>query len=76
MNKGIPVIGQFLWLEAIHVQKFARNLKQVGYNITMEANYSRTSTNGHLSTTATFFGGSPYIESCLNLSTTATIFCP
>ena len=37
--------------------------------------YSRTSTNGHLSTTAIFFGGggdSPYIDSCLNLSTTVT----
>ena len=42
--------------------------------------YSRTSTNGHLSTTATslqrplFFvpADSPYITSCLNLSTMAT----
>ena len=35
---------------------------------------SRTLTNGHLSTTATFFvpADSPYIGSCLNLSTTAT----
>ena len=35
---------------------------------------SRTLTYGHLSTTATFFvpADSPYIGSCLNLSTTAT----
>ena len=73
--------------------------------------YSRTSTNGHLSTTATFFcpgrqpihyllfkplynghlstmatslqwplffvlADNPYVTSCLNLSTTATFFCP
>ena len=46
--------------------------------------YSRTSTNGHLSTTAIFFflANSPYIDSCLNLSTTvhlstmATFSCP
>ena len=37
--------------------------------------YSRTSTNGHLSTTATISADSPYIDSCLNLSTTATFFC-
>ena len=41
---------------------------------------SRTLTNGHLSTTATFFvlADSPYIGSCLNLSTTesATKACP
>ena len=29
MNDSIRVIGQFLWLEAIHVQKFARNLNHV-----------------------------------------------
>ena len=48
--------------------------------VTNCSNYSRTSTNGHLSTTATslqrplFFvpADSPYITSCLNLSTTAT----
>ena len=34
--------------------------------------YSRTSTNNHLSTMATFLMDSPYIDSCLNLSTTAT----
>ena len=35
---------------------------------------NRTLTNGHLSTTATFFvpANSPYIDSCLNLSTTTT----
>ena len=76
MNDSIRVIGQFLWLEAIHVQKFARNPKQVGNNITTEANYSRTSINSHVSTMPTICGGSPYIESCLNLSTMATIFCP
>ena len=38
--------------------------------------------NGHLSTTATplqrpvFLADSPYIHSCLNLSTMATFFCP
>ena len=38
--------------------------------------YSRTSTNGQLSTTAIFFlVDSPYIDSCLNLSTTAIFFC-
>ena len=38
-------------------------------------NYSWTSTNRHLSTTTTFFfvpADSPYIDSYLNLSTTAT----
>ena len=36
--------------------------------------YSPTSTNGHLSTTVTFFvpTDNPYIYSCLNLSTTVT----
>ena len=38
--------------------------------------YSLISTNGHLSTMATFFPDSPYIDSCFNLSTTATFFCP
>ena len=43
---------------------------------------SRTFTNGHLSTTATspqrpvFLADSPYIVSCFNLSTMATLFCP
>ena len=43
---------------------------------------SRTSSNGHLSTTATslqwpvFLADSPYIDSCFNLSTMATLFCP
>ena len=43
---------------------------------------SRTFTNGHLSTTATslqrpfFLADSPYIHSCFNLSTMATLFCP
>ena len=38
---------------------------------------NQTSTNGHVSTTATFFlADSPYIDSYLNLSTTATFFCP
>ena len=45
--------------------------------------YSRNSTNGRLSTTAIIFlADSPYIDSCLNLSTTvhlsimATFSCP
>jgi len=40
----------------------------------MIKNYSRTSTNGHLSTTASFFvlGYGPYIVSYFNLSPTAT----
>ena len=39
--------------------------------------HSRTSTSGHLSTTASFFlPDSPYIRSCFNLSTLATFFCP
>ena len=46
--------------------------------IVMDCWYSRTFTKGHLSATATFFGGHTltYIDSCLNLSTTATSFCP
>ena len=33
--------------------------------------------NGHLSTDGHFLGAdSPYIDSCLDLSTTATFFCP
>ena len=39
-------------------------------------NYRRTSAKGHLSTTATFLADSPYIDSYLNFSTTATLFCP
>ena len=35
-----------------------------------------TSTNGNLSTTVTFLADSPCIDSCLNLSTTATFFSP
>ena len=38
--------------------------------------YSWTSTNGHLSTTAIFWADSSYIDSCFNLSTMATFFCP
>ena len=34
--------------------------------------YSQTSTNGYLSTTATFVADGPHVDSCLNLSTTAT----
>ena len=34
--------------------------------------YSRTSFNGHLSTTDIFLADSPYIHSCFNLSTMAT----
>ena len=39
-----------------------------------KCSFSRTSTNDHLSTTATFLvpEDNPYINSCLNLSTTAT----
>ena len=33
-------------------------------------------TNGHLSTTAAFLADSPFVDSCLNLSTMATFFCP
>ena len=40
------------------------------------SNYSRASPNGRLSTTATFLADSPYIDSCLNFSTTATFFYP
>ena len=35
-----------------------------------------TSTNSYLSTTGNFLADSPYIDSCLNLSTTATFFSP
>ena len=38
--------------------------------------YSRTSTNSHLYKMVTFLVNSPYIDSCLNLSKTATFFCP
>ena len=34
------------------------------------------STNGHLSTTATFLADSPYTDSRLNVCTKATFFCP
>ena len=34
--------------------------------------YSQTSSNGHLSTMATLLADSPCIDSCLNLTTTAT----
>ena len=76
MNKSICVIRQFLWLEAIHVQKFARNLNHVDITqsqklTTVEPPLTATSLQWLL-----LFGGSPYIDSCLNLSTTATIFCP
>ena len=33
-------------------------------------------TVSHFSATATFLADSPYIDSCLNLSTMATFFCP
>ena len=38
--------------------------------------YSRTSTISHLYTMVTFLVNSPYIDSCLHLSKTATFFCP
>ena len=39
--------------------------------------YSRNSTNDHLSTLRPFFwADSPHIDSCFNLSTMATFFCP
>ena len=76
MNDSIRVIGQFLWLEAIHVQKFARNLNHVDITqsqklTTVEPPLTATSLQWPF-----LFGGSPYIDSRLNLSTTATIFCP
>ena len=37
---------------------------------------SRVSTNGYLSTMAIFLADSPYIDSCFNLSTMVTFFCP
>jgi len=37
-----------------------------------ECSVSRTSTNNHLSTTATFLANSSYIDSLLDLSTVAT----
>ena len=37
--------------------------------------YCRTSTNGYLSATATFLADSPYIDSCLKLSSAATFSC-
>ena len=41
------------------------------------ASLATQATIGYLSTTATFnMADSPYIDSCLNLSTTATFFCP
>ena len=39
-------------------------------------NHSWASPNGQLSTTATFLADSPYNDSCLNFSTTATFFYP
>ena len=36
----------------------------------------RTSTNSHLYTIGTFLVASPCIDSCLDLSKTATCFCP
>ena len=38
--------------------------------------YSRSPTNSHFPETATFLADSLYIDSCLNLSTSATFFCP
>ena len=42
----------------------------------LASNYSRISTNGHLSTKVIFLADNPYIDSCLNVSTTATFVCP
>ena len=38
--------------------------------------YSRPSTNSHPYTIVTFLADSLYIYACLNLSKTATFFCP
>ena len=42
----------------------------------LASNYSRISTNGHLATTVIFLADNPYIDSCLNLSITATFVYP
>ena len=51
------------------------NKTQSSSSTTVSFLHSRTSTNGHLSTLATFFvpaADSPYIVYCLSLATTAT----
>ena len=75
----VPKIPRNLTLFFITYQKPCLNdspgLSNSFYN-------SQTSTYGHLSTTATslqrpfFLADSPYIHSCFNLSTMATLFCP
>ena len=48
--------------------KQSRSKKEIELNEKLKALcYSRISTNGNLSTTATFFADKPYIDFCLNL---------
>ena len=82
-----------MWKEETSTEAPTRQVHSIKRLHTVRESYSRTSTNGHLSTTAIFsgghtihwlllnplynghfFGGRPYIDSCLNLSTTATFF--
>ena len=51
-----------------------QDVYKIGGKYVSYVKFSQTSTNDHLSTTITFYAlmDSPYIDSCLNLSTTAT----
>ena len=49
---------------SLFLERFVANFKI--------SSYSQTSTNDHLSTTATFLVDIPYIDSCLNLPTTVS----
>ena len=67
-----------MWKEETSTEAPARQVHSIKGLHTVRESYSRTSTNGHLSTTAIslqqplFLADRLYIDSCLNLSTAAT----
>ena len=67
-----------MWKEETSTEAPARQVHSIKGLHTVRESYSRTSTNGHLSTTAIslqqplFLADRSHIDSCLNLSTRAT----
>ena len=60
-------LEQLFW-KVSNYYKRSQSKKEIELNEKLKALcYSRISTNGNLSTTATFFADKPYIDFCLNL---------
>ena len=69
----------FLCMSISGEKRLMECVSKVGVQYTVKPTfykYSRSPTNSHFSETASFLADSLYIDSCLNLSTSATLFCP